>query len=133
LRVARAVVVAFIGPNGAGKNNDHFHAARIASPDAWECPLIWLPAGSLEVRRRVGFQSEIFYTYGFKTRNNALRFYGELSEMPEDKIDRDVPRQLDRLGSAQRARAKSAIFQRHDPAARHRASLAASTGVVDSR
>jgi ABC-2 type transport system ATP-binding protein len=60
--------------------------------------LFGLPAGSLEVRQRVGFQSEIFYTYGFKTAERALHFYGELSEMPEDKIEREVPRQLERLG-----------------------------------
>src|SRR4030095_9212895 len=45
-----------------------------------------------------GFQSEIFYTYRFKTAERALRFYGELSEMPEEKISREVPRQLERLG-----------------------------------
>ena len=57
-----------------------------------------MPAGDLEARRRIGFQSEIFYTYGFKTAEKALRFYGELSEVPLGKIGMEAPRQLERLG-----------------------------------
>jgi ABC-2 type transport system ATP-binding protein len=56
------------------------------------------PAGSVEARRRTGFQSEIFYTYGFKTAAHVLDFYGQLSELPSDKAVSAVPRQLDRLG-----------------------------------
>jgi ABC-2 type transport system ATP-binding protein len=59
----------------------------------------------MEARRRTGFQSEIFHTYGFKTAEKVLRLYGELAEMPDEKIAREVPRQLERLGiGAARAR-----------------------------
>jgi len=98
LRIARGSVVAFVGPNGAGKTTTIFMLLGLLHPTRGSVRLFGLPAGSLDVRRRVGFQSEIFYTYGFKTAERALRFYGELSEMPEDKIEREVPRQLERLG-----------------------------------
>jgi ABC-2 type transport system ATP-binding protein len=98
LRVERGSVVAFVGPNGAGKTTTIFMLLGLLHPTRGSVRLFSLPAGSLEVRRRIGFQSEIFYTYGFKTAERALRFYGALSEMSDDKIDREVPRQLERLG-----------------------------------
>lgn len=105
LRVPRGSVVAFVGPNGAGKTTTIFTLLGLLRPDRGTVHLFGLPAGNLEARRRTGFQSEIFYTYGFKTAENALRFYGALSEMSDEKIDDAVPRQLERLGlGAARAR-----------------------------
>lgn len=105
LRVPRGSVVAFVGPNGAGKTTTIFALLGLLRPDRGTVRLFGLPAGNLEARRRTGFQSEIFYTYGFKTAERALRFYGALSEMPDEKIDAAVPRQLERLGlGAARAR-----------------------------
>ncbi len=98
LTVARGSVVAFVGPNGAGKTTTIYTLLGLLQPDCGTVRLFGLPAGGLEVRRRVGFQSEIFYTYGFKTAEKALCFYGELSEMSGPEINREVPRQLDRLG-----------------------------------
>lgn len=105
LRVPRGSVVAFVGPNGAGKTTTIFALLGLLRPDRGTVRLFGLPAGNLEARRRTGFQSEIFYTYGFKTAERALRFYGALSEMSDEKIDDAVPRQLERLGlGAARAR-----------------------------
>jgi ABC-2 type transport system ATP-binding protein len=98
LRVPRGSVVTFVGPNGAGKTTTIYTLLGLLRPDRGTVRLFGLAAGSLAARRRTGFQSEIFYTYGFKTAERALRFYGELSEMPADKIDLAVPRQLERLG-----------------------------------
>ncbi|MFN2541094.1 MAG: ABC transporter ATP-binding protein [Chthoniobacterales bacterium] len=98
LRVQRGSVVAFVGPNGAGKTTTIYLLLGLLRPNSGTVRLFGLPAGDLEVRRRIGFQSEIFYTYGFKTAEKVLRFYGELSEVPHDKIDIEAPRQLERLG-----------------------------------
>ncbi|HEY6111578.1 MAG TPA: ABC transporter ATP-binding protein [Chthoniobacterales bacterium] len=98
LRVQRGSVVAFVGPNGAGKTTTIYLLLGLLRPNRGTVRLFGLPAGDLEARRRIGFQSEIFYTYGFKTAEKALRFYGGLSEVPHDKIDIAAPRQLDRLG-----------------------------------
>jgi ABC-2 type transport system ATP-binding protein len=105
LRVLRGSVVAFVGPNGAGKTTTIYTLLGLLRPDRGTVRLFGLPAGDLEARRRTGFQSEIFYTYGFKTAERALRFYGALAEMSDDEIDSAVPRQLERLGlGAARAR-----------------------------
>jgi ABC-2 type transport system ATP-binding protein len=70
----------------------------LLEPDRGHVRLFGHPAGSLEARRRTGFQSEIFYTYGFKTAERALHFYGTLSEMPSDRLREAVGRQIERLG-----------------------------------
>jgi len=98
LRVERGSVVAFVGPNGAGKTTTIYLLLGLLRPNRGTVRLFGLPAGDLEARRRIGFQSEIFYTYGFKTAEKALRFYGELSEVPLGKIGMEAPRQLERLG-----------------------------------
>lgn len=98
LRVERGTVVAFVGPNGAGKTTTIYSLLGLLRPDACSVRLFGAPAGSREARRRTGFQSEIFYTYGFKTAERALRFYGLLSEVPPERLDGAITAQLDRLG-----------------------------------
>lgn len=101
LRVERGSVVAFVGPNGAGKTTTIYALLGLLRPDRGSIRLFGEAAGSIGARRRTGFQSEIFYTYGFKTADRVLAFYGELSEMPPDRIAKAVPRQLSRLGLSQ--------------------------------
>ena len=98
LRVRRGEVVAFVGPNGAGKTTTIYAMLGLVRPDAGRVMLFGHPAGSIEARRRTGFQSEIFYTYGFKTTERVLHFYGTLAELPRDRMDAAVPRQIARLG-----------------------------------
>ncbi|MFL6518653.1 MAG: ABC transporter ATP-binding protein [Chthoniobacterales bacterium] len=105
LSVERGNVVAFVGPNGAGKTTTIYALLGLLNPDRGQIRLFGLPPKNETARRRIGFQSEIFHTYGFKTAERALRFYGQLAEMPAEKIALAVPRQLDRLGlSAARSR-----------------------------
>jgi ABC-2 type transport system ATP-binding protein len=98
LQVERGSVVAFVGPNGAGKTTTIYALLGLLNPDRGQIRLFGMSPRSEAARRRIGFQSEIFHTYGFKTAERALRFYGTLAEMPAEKIATAVPRQLDRLG-----------------------------------
>ncbi|CAN5877250.1 N/A [soil metagenome] len=98
LRVERGQVVAFIGPNGAGKTTTIYSMLGLLKPDEGRVRLFGQPAGSVEARRRTGFQSEIFHTYGFKTAERVLGFYGELSELSPARIKETVPCQLGRIG-----------------------------------
>jgi ABC-2 type transport system ATP-binding protein len=100
LSVPRGTVMAFVGPNGAGKTTTIYALLGLLRPNSGSIRLFGEPAGSIGARRRTGFQSEIFYTYGFKTATNVLRFYGKLSEMPDERLATAVPRQLQRLGLA---------------------------------
>ena len=112
LRVDPGSVVAFVGPNGAGKTTTIYALLGLVRPDRGTIRLFGEPAGSIAARSRIGFQSEIFYTYGFKTADSVLRFYGQLSEMPDGRIAEAVPRQLARLGLTQAARRKVGGFSK---------------------
>ena len=112
LRVDPGSVVAFVGPNGAGKTTTIYALLGLVRPDRGTIRLFGEPAGSIAARSRIGFQSEIFYTYGFKTADSVLRFYGQLSEMPDGRIAEAVPRQLARLGLTQAARRKVSGFSK---------------------
>jgi ABC-2 type transport system ATP-binding protein len=112
LRVERGSVVAFVGPNGAGKTTTIYALLGLLNPDRGKIRLFGLPPKNEAARRRIGFQSEIFHTYGFKTAERALRFYGQLAEMPADKIAEAVPRQLTRLGLGAASRRKVRGFSK---------------------
>lgn len=112
LQANQGSVVAFIGPNGAGKTTTIYSMLGLLRPDGGSVRVFGQPAGSIEARRRTGFQAEIFYTYGFKTAEAVLRFYGTLSEMPPETIAEAVPRQLDRLGLAASASRKVRGFSK---------------------
>jgi ABC-2 type transport system ATP-binding protein len=112
LRVDPGSVVAFVGPNGAGKTTTIYALLGLVTPDRGTVRLFGRPAGSIEARRRIGFQSEIFFTYGFKTAQKVLSFYGKLSEMPADKIAEKVPQQIARLGLQQAATRKVRGFSK---------------------
>jgi ABC-2 type transport system ATP-binding protein len=112
LRVDRGRVFAFVGPNGAGKTTTIYALLGLLRPDRGTVRLFGQPAGSLAARRRTGFQSEIFYTYGFKTATSALRFYGRLAEMNDSALAAAVPRQLERLGLAGAADRKVGGFSK---------------------
>jgi ABC-2 type transport system ATP-binding protein len=112
LRIPRGSVVAFVGPNGAGKTTTIYALLGLVRPDSGSIRLLGQPAGSIEARRRVGFQAEIFYTYGFKTAERVLSFYAQLSEVPNAAIREAVARQLARLGLSQAADRKVRGFSK---------------------
>ncbi len=103
LRVEAGSVVAFVGPNGAGKTTTIYSLLGLLQPDRGSVRVFDQPAGSMDARRRTGFQTEIFHTYGFRTAEQVLRFYGTLSEMSDGQIAEAVPRQLSRLGLGEAA------------------------------
>ena len=101
-----------MGPNGAGKTTTLLAILGFLSPDSGRVSVFGEPAGSLAARARLGFQSEIFYTYPYHTARRALMFYGRLSRMPPDELSRSVDRQLNRLGLADAADRKVATFSK---------------------
>jgi len=112
LAIEQGSVVAFVGPNGAGKTTTLLAILGFLSPDSGRVSVFGEPAGSLEARARLGFQSEIFYTYPYHTARRALTFYGRLSRMPSGEVARSVDRQLDRLGLAFAADRKVSTFSK---------------------
>jgi ABC-2 type transport system ATP-binding protein len=112
LQVAQGSVVAFVGPNGAGKTTTILSILGFLHPEQGRITIFGEPAGSVAARRRIGFQSEIFYTYPFHTARRALDYYGKLSKVPNTERGALVDRQLQRLGLAEAADRKVRTFSK---------------------
>jgi len=100
LVVERGSVVAFVGPNGAGKTTTIYMLLGLLKPSSGTISIFGEAPGSTSARRRIGFMSEIFYTYPFLTARRAMRFYGRLSGAPAKGLEHEIARQLGRLGLA---------------------------------
>ncbi len=98
LTVQRGSVVAFVGPNGAGKTTTISLILGLLRPTQGSVLLFGKSPLLPESRVQLGYQSEIFRTYGFRRAEELLFFYGELSNMSETDLRREVPRQLERVG-----------------------------------
>ena len=110
--VERGSVVAFVGPNGAGKTTTLMMILGLLKPDAGRIAVFGEPASSLVAKRRLGFQSEIFFTYPFHTARRALRFYGRLSGMTTGALASRVDPLLERVGLAHAADRRVATFSK---------------------
>src|SRR2546421_3626514 len=78
LTVKQGSIVAFVGPNGAGKTTTIHSLLGFLKTDGGTIRLFGQAAGSARLRKRVGYQSEIFHTYSFYTATQALKYYGQL-------------------------------------------------------
>ena len=112
LDVEAGSVVAFVGPNGAGKTTTIYSMLGLLTPTQGTITLFGSPSGSVAAQRRLGFLSEIFYTYPYLTGRDAMRFYGRLSGLALDDIDRRIPAQLERLGLADAVDRKVSSFSK---------------------
>jgi ABC-2 type transport system ATP-binding protein len=112
LTVRQGSIVAFVGPNGAGKTTTIHSLLGLLTIDAGRMRLFGQPAGDASVRRRIGYQSEIFHTYPFYTATQALRFYGQLSGLSKDSLARSTDQQLDRVGLADAKHRKASGFSK---------------------
>src|SRR5947207_136967 len=112
LTVKQGSIVAFVGPNGAGKTTTIHSLLGFLKTDGGSIKLFGQPAGSAALRRRVGYQCEIFHTYPFYTATQALNYYGQLSGMPKDSLALAIPKQLERLGLGDARHRKASGFSK---------------------
>jgi len=112
LTVKQGSVVAFVGPNGAGKTTTIHSLLGFLKIDAGTIRLFGQPAGSAALRRRVGYQCEIFNTYPFYTATQALQYYGRLSGISPETLARAIPKQLERLGLGDARSRKASGFSK---------------------
>jgi ABC-2 type transport system ATP-binding protein len=80
LTVERGEVFGFLGPNGAGKSTTMRLLLDLIRPTAGSATVLGLDthAGSLEIRRRVGFLAGDFGLYPKLTGSAVLDYLGEL-------------------------------------------------------
>lgn len=92
IRVDAGQIFGFLGPNGAGKSTLVKMLVGLLRPTAGEAHVLGLPAGCLEVRRRMGYLPELFRYQEWLTGREVLRLHARLSQvnarLREDRIER---------------------------------------------
>ena len=112
LQVEPGQIYGLLGQNGAGKSTMVkilLGIVRITSGDAY---LLGNPAGTTEVRKRVGYLPEDHSFPGYHTGESLLHFYGELYGMNRaDRVKR-IAESLDIVGLAKRGRSKIKTYSK---------------------
>lgn len=98
LEIAAGETLALIGPNGAGKTTTLLCVLGLLRPERGHVRVFGERVTSRAARARLGFLSEIFYTYPYRRADDLMRFYGRLSGMAESDLAERVPALLERVG-----------------------------------
>ena len=98
LEIRRGEAWALAGPNGAGKTTALHCLLGLLYPDKGRIEVLGEDPRHAPSRRLLGFQSEIFFSYSYRTAKDALRFYGRLSGLDDPDLLGRVDRVLQWLG-----------------------------------
>ena len=67
LEVQRGEIFGFLGPNGAGKSTSIKMLLGLVKPTAGTAFVLGVPAGNVDIRRKIGFLPEDFRFYEWLT------------------------------------------------------------------
>jgi ABC-2 type transport system ATP-binding protein len=98
LSVRRGEIFGFLGPNGAGKSTSIKMLLGLVKPSSGEAYVLNLPAGDVEIRRKIGFLPEDFRFYHWLTAAELLALHGRLSGVPAATLRESVPAYIDLVG-----------------------------------
>jgi ABC-2 type transport system ATP-binding protein len=98
LTVRRGSIFGFLGPNGAGKSTSIKMLLGLVKPTSGEASVLGVPAGRVEVRRKIGFLPEHFRFYDWLTPGELLDLHGQLCRVPAERLRERVPAMLDLVG-----------------------------------
>jgi len=106
LSVGAGEVFGFLGPNGAGKTTTVKMLLGLVAPTAGEARLLGHRPGDPVIMGRVGFLPEQFRFPSWLTAADFLDVHGRLYGLPAAERRARIPRLLERVGLADRARSK---------------------------
>jgi ABC-2 type transport system ATP-binding protein len=98
LTVRCGSIFGFLGPNGAGKSTSIKMLLGLVRPTSGKASVLGVPAGDVEVRRKIGFLPEHFRFYDWLTPAELLELHGLLCRVPADRLRERVPALLDLVG-----------------------------------
>jgi ABC-2 type transport system ATP-binding protein len=113
LTVSSGRVTGLLGPNGAGKTTLIRCVVGVQIVESGTVTVLGEPAGSADLRSRVGYVTQAPSVYGDLTVRENLRYFGAVLSAPSTRIDevietvglgRDATRLAGRLAGGQRAR-----------------------------
>jgi len=91
-------VFGFLGPNGSGKSTTIKILLEIIFPSSGGALVFDEPAGSREVKARIGFLPENPYFYDYLTAKEFLEFHGSLMGMAGRSLKSRIFEVLERVG-----------------------------------
>jgi ABC-2 type transport system ATP-binding protein len=97
-------VFGVVGPNGAGKTTTLKMLAGLVEPTSGDAEIAGTPAGSLDMRRNLGFLPEESPLYEEMTAHSYLEFFADLYDVPGDVARDRISDSLDRLDLDHRER-----------------------------
>jgi ABC-2 type transport system ATP-binding protein len=98
LSVAQGEVFGFLGPNGAGKTTTLKLLMQLIYPTSGTAAILGHPAGSSEVKRRIGYLPENPYFYDYLTAEELLDYFASLFGLAGAERRQRVARLLDEVG-----------------------------------
>jgi ABC-2 type transport system ATP-binding protein len=96
--VGQGEIFGFLGPNGAGKTTTLKILIGLIRQTSGHAELFGLPAGNVDVHRRIGFLPESPYFYDYLTAEEFLQFYGRLAGLEGADLSQRVTSMLELLG-----------------------------------
>lgn len=86
LEVRQGEVFGLLGLNGAGKTTTIKLLLGLLFPTQGRVDIWGRPAQSLDAKRDIGYLPEVPYFYKYLTAREVLRFYGQLSGIPRERL-----------------------------------------------
>jgi ABC-2 type transport system ATP-binding protein len=112
LAVEKGQIYGLLGQNGAGKTTLIKILLGIVGKTAGEASLLGAAAGTVTVRRRVGYLPEDHQFPGYHTGYSLMDFYGQLYGLSRDDRRRKIPATLELVGIAGRANSKIKTYSK---------------------
>jgi ABC-2 type transport system ATP-binding protein len=102
LQVRPGVVTGLLGPSGSGKTTLMRAIVGVQIVEGGTATVLGLPAGSPELRRRVGYVTQAPSVYGDLTVRENLRYFARVLDVPSARIEDsirvvDLERQTDQV------------------------------------
>lgn len=98
LEVRPGEVFGLLGPNGAGKTTLIKVLLGIIRRSGGNASVLGLPAGSAASRRKIGYLPENLRVERHHTARTALRFYGRLSNLSGNALEKKIDLLIEQVG-----------------------------------
>jgi ribosome-dependent ATPase len=100
LSIERGEIFGFLGSNGCGKSTTMKMLTGLLPPTEGTATLFGssVEAGSMEVRRNLGYMTQAFSLYGELTVQQNLVLHARLYHLPPDKADARIDELVERFG-----------------------------------